>query len=154
MFAKLLQRKPLVIELDRKGLDVEAGQMVTLAFPEQVYLNRGLLYASQGRTEEAIEDLRRAVELNPKFYRGHFELASALDRLGNVQEAAREYEVATPGYRNVGELHYRLGFAYFRLGQHLEARESLNRAIAVAPGSPSAAQADELLRLIAESAGR
>jgi sigma-E factor negative regulatory protein RseC len=46
LFAKLLQRKPLVIELDRNGLDVEAGQMVTLAFPEQVYLK--LVLASYG----------------------------------------------------------------------------------------------------------
>lgn len=46
LFAKLLQRKPVVIELERNGLDVEAGQMVTLAFPEQVYLK--LVLASYG----------------------------------------------------------------------------------------------------------
>jgi len=46
LFAKLLQRKPVVIELDRNGLDVEAGQMVTLAFPEQVYVK--LVLASYG----------------------------------------------------------------------------------------------------------
>lgn len=46
LFAKLLQRKPVVIELERKGLDVEVGQMVTLAFPEQVYLK--LVLASYG----------------------------------------------------------------------------------------------------------
>jgi len=38
LFAKFLQRKPVVIELARNGLDVEEGQMMTLAFPEQVYL--------------------------------------------------------------------------------------------------------------------
>ena len=46
LFAKLLQRKPVVIELDRNDLDVKAGQMVTLAFPEQVYLK--LVLASYG----------------------------------------------------------------------------------------------------------
>ena len=46
LFAKLLQRKPVVIELDRKGLDVEVGQMVTLAFPEKIYLK--LVLASYG----------------------------------------------------------------------------------------------------------
>jgi len=46
LFAKLLRRKPVVIELDRKGLDVEAGQVVTLAFPEKVYLK--LVLASYG----------------------------------------------------------------------------------------------------------
>lgn len=46
VFAKLLQRKPLVIELARNNLSVEPGQMVTLAFPEQVYIK--LVIASYG----------------------------------------------------------------------------------------------------------
>jgi len=116
--------------------------------PELVYLNLGILFATQRRDEEAIAALRRAVEINPRFYKGHFELAAVLDRQGNVSEAAREYEVALPAYRSVGEFHYRLGFAYFRLGQLDRARDSLNRVIEVSPGSPSAAQADELLRMM------
>ena len=116
--------------------------------PEMVYLNLGLLYSSQGRNLEAIESLRNAVEINPRFYKAHFELASLLDREGNLDEAAREYEVATPGYRAVGEFHYRLGFVYFRLGDKGKARDSLERAIDVAPGSSSAAQAGELLKMI------
>jgi len=46
LFSKLLQRKPVVIELARNNLDIEAGQMLTLAFPEQVYIK--LVFASYG----------------------------------------------------------------------------------------------------------
>jgi sigma-E factor negative regulatory protein RseC len=46
LFAKLLQRKPVVIELEQKGLVAEPGQMVTLAFSEQVYIK--LVLASYG----------------------------------------------------------------------------------------------------------
>ena len=46
LFAKLFRRKPLVIELERKGLQVEVGQMLILAFPEPVYLK--LVFASYG----------------------------------------------------------------------------------------------------------
>jgi Tfp pilus assembly protein PilF len=116
--------------------------------PEMAYLNLALLYSAQGRNAEAIANLRRAVEIDPKYYQAHFELASLLDREGQIEEAAREYEVASPGYRGVGEFHYRLGFAYFRLGERAKARESLERAISVAPGSNSAAQAGELLKLM------
>ena len=116
--------------------------------PEMVYMNLALLYSAQGRNSEAISNLRRSVELNPKYYQAHFELASLLDREGQIDEAAREYEVAGPAYRSVGEFHYRLGFAYFRLGQQAKARESLERAISVAPGSNSAAQAGELLKMM------
>ena len=44
VFAKLLQRKPAIIELERRDIDVKPGQMVTLAFPEQIYLKMVLAY--------------------------------------------------------------------------------------------------------------
>jgi type IV pilus assembly protein PilF len=116
--------------------------------PENIYLNLALAYAAQGRDDEAIGQLRTAVEINPRFYKAHFELASLLDRVGKIDEAAREYEVARPDYRNVGEFYYRLGFVYFRLGDQSKARENLERAMEVAPGSNSAAQANDLLEMM------
>ena len=46
LFAKLVKRKPVIVELARNGLKVETGQMLTLAFPEQVYIK--LVFASYG----------------------------------------------------------------------------------------------------------
>ncbi|HKQ63345.1 MAG TPA: tetratricopeptide repeat protein [Candidatus Polarisedimenticolaceae bacterium] len=116
--------------------------------PEKAYLNLGTLYVSQGREQEALGALRRAVEINPRYLDAHYQLAALLDKRGNLDEAAREYEVAGPGYRNNGEYHYRLGLTYVRLGEQDKARESLRRALAVSPGSPSAAQAEELLKTL------
>jgi type IV pilus assembly protein PilF len=140
---------------DQQGRKQEAEQEFKIAMadraypaPEKIYLNLGLLYSSQGRNEEAVDSLRTAVGINPKYYRGHFELASILDRLGNIEEAAGEYEVAAPDYDGDAEYHYRLGYAYYRLGAIDKARASLDRTIALAPGSNSAVRADELLKLI------
>lgn len=116
--------------------------------PEKAYFNLGRLYDSQGRDEEGVNNLRLAVEINPKYYAAHFQLASLLDRMNKLDEAASEYEVAAPGFRNSGDYHYRLGFVYFRLGRKDQARDSLRRAIEVAPGSRSAAKAGDLLRTI------
>jgi len=44
VFAKLLRRKAVTIELERGSVDVKVGQMVTLALPEQVYLKMVLAY--------------------------------------------------------------------------------------------------------------
>ena len=44
VFARLLQRKPAIIELERRDIEVSPGQMVTLAFSEQVYLKVVLAY--------------------------------------------------------------------------------------------------------------
>ncbi len=46
LFTKLLQRKQVEIELARNDLSIEAGQMLTLAFPEQIYIK--LVLASYG----------------------------------------------------------------------------------------------------------
>jgi type IV pilus assembly protein PilF len=116
--------------------------------PEKAYLNLGVLYASQGRDEEAVKAIRRAVEVNPKYYQAHFQLASTLDRLGKIEEAASEYEVAAPEYRANGDYQYRIGFAYFRLRNAEKAREHLARVIELSPGSDNAVKAAEILKTI------
>jgi len=46
VFAKLLQRKPVVLELPCESEDLRVGQMATLSFPEQLYLK--LVLANYG----------------------------------------------------------------------------------------------------------
>ena len=53
-----------------------------------------------------------------------------------------------PAFRGDGEYWYRRGFAYYRLGEKDLARESLLRVRSIAPGSESAARADELLTVL------
>lgn len=118
------------------------------ASPEKAHLNLGLLYVSQGRQDEAISQLRQSVELNPKFWRGHFELASLLDKTGRLDEAAREYEVAAPDYKGNGEYHYRIGLAYMKLNQPAKAKEHFMRCQELSPGSESASKAYDLMKMI------
>lgn len=46
VFSRLLQRKPVILELPRNKLEITAGQMVTLAIPEKVYIS--LVFGSYG----------------------------------------------------------------------------------------------------------
>ncbi len=116
--------------------------------PQKIHLNLGMLYASQGRTQEAITEFRKAVGIDREYYQAHYELAGLLEKEGNFEEAAREYNVAEPRYRNSGEFHLRLGYVYFRLGNSLKAEEHLRKVIEVSPGSESAAEADKLLKML------
>jgi len=145
----------LGVAYNEKGNPGEAESEFRLALadpayptPEKVYFNLGVMYAEQGRDDEALEALRRAVGIDPKYFMAHFQLASTLERIGKLLEAVREYEVAEPAFRNDGEYWYRRGFAYYRLGEAGKARESLVRVRSVAPGSESAARADELLAVL------
>lgn len=141
--------------LDRDGrkADAEAEFRRALAdpaypTPEKVHLNLGLLYGSQGRVDEAIHELRKSVEIAPKYYAAHYELAAKLEAAGRLDEAAREYEVAAPDFATSAEYHFRLGVTYLRLGSSVKATEHLKRVIAVSPGSENAARADELLKMV------
>lgn len=140
---------------DATGRKAEAEQEYKLAlqdnaYPtlEKVHLNLGLLYQSQGRADDAIAQFRRGVEINPKFWRGHYELASALDTAGKLDEALKEYVVAAPDYKSNGEYHYRLGLAYMKDQQPVKAREHLSRCQELAPGSENASRALALLKMI------
>jgi len=148
-------RNNLGVLYDRTGRKSEAEEEYrkTLAdpaysTPEKARLNLGLLYISEGKTDAAILELRRSVEVAPKYYRAHYELATQLEAVGMFDEAAREYEVALPEYRSSGEYQYRLGFTYFRLGNKSKALEHLKRVQEVSPGSENAARADEILKLV------
>lgn len=46
LFAKLVQRKPVILKLARNEIRAEAGQMLTIAFPGRMYLK--LVLASYG----------------------------------------------------------------------------------------------------------
>ena len=47
LFTKLISNKPVILQLPRAaGLNVEAGQMLTLAFPERVFVK--MVFASYG----------------------------------------------------------------------------------------------------------
>lgn len=133
-------------QAERQFLQVLADP--TYSSPEKAYLNLGILYRSEGRQDEAIQQLRKAVEINPKFWRGHFELASALDKAGLLDEAAREYEVAAPDYKANGEYQYRIGLVYMKLDQPGKAREHFARCQELSPGSESASKAYDLMKML------
>jgi len=134
--------RPLDAELEYKV----ALKDPTYPSPEKVHLNLALLYSDQGREEDALRNFRKSVELNPKYWHGHFELASFLEGQGKLDEAAREYEVARPDYAGSGDFHYRLGLTYFRLGNLVKAEEHLRRVVEFLPGSEMAVNSTELLK--------
>ena len=57
-------------------------------------------------------------------------------------------EAARAGYEKSAEFHYRHGAALFRLGRTREAVVSLEKAMELAPGTETASQARELLKVI------
>lgn len=106
-------------------------------------LARGVGELQQGRNEEAAASFRRAVELAPGDYRGHYLLATALDRSGARQDAGRRDELIAELRRTLelnpkyAKGHAALAAAYGESGQRdAEARE-LEQARQLDPADPA-----------------
>jgi Tfp pilus assembly protein PilF len=116
--------------------------------PEGIHLNIALIKKQGGDLEGALASLREAVELNPKFYRAHLEMARLLVELGRNEEAVAAFGVAEAGYREDHEFHHEFGVALFRAGQPEEALRHLRKVVDLAPGSQDAVEAKKLIAII------
>lgn len=138
--------------LERVGKPDEALEVLAVAsqdrrfpFPEKVLFNIAMIHLRAGRLDEALSNLRRSVELRPRYYLAHFEMAKILEQLGRLDEALQAFEAAEPGFPKDPGFLYRYGFALYRSGRQEHARRILKRVIDLAPGSESAAKAAQLL---------
>jgi tetratricopeptide (TPR) repeat protein len=80
----------------------------------------GADYPVARRYDEAIEQFRKAIDLDPRFYYVHWNLAEALELKGNLREALAEYKKAVELDDDPFVLAL-LGQAYAKIGQRDEA---------------------------------
>lgn len=90
-------------DFDLKSAIDNFGYMITHAKPDfslmyDVYLNRGVVFSLLKRDAEAIADLQKAVELNPKASKSYVTLADIYTKLKQDNKAL---EITTEGLRQV-----------------------------------------------------
>lgn len=79
-------------------------QAVALDSKKYVYhYQLGTLYAAKKQYNEAIQEIRKVVELNPSFTFAHCALASYLRKVGMDEEAKHHIEIALPFMKNEKE---------------------------------------------------
>lgn len=102
------------------------------------YNNLGVAQVAAGRTDEAIDNYKRAVELHPQFFQASSNLAELYLAQGRVDLAEPLYEklVVIAPRNAVGQ--YQLGMARLRRGRTAEAAERFERALRLQPGMASA----------------
>lgn len=99
--------------------------------------NLGRLLAKEGRTADAAQRFRAAVEARPEFAEGHLYLAKALLDLGDLPPAERAAKqgLSLKPDRTIAPLgHYVLADVYSRLGREGDAAREVTRARALERG--------------------
>ena len=92
------------------------------------YIQHGLIQASEGRNESAINSFQKAVALTPQSAEAHSLLGSALARAGKFKEAEEELRKAVTLKPDYAEGYYYLGLLLEELGRTGEAQEAFRKA--------------------------
>lgn len=103
------------------------------ASPEVAYTNLGLFYQNKDMYQEALQEYKRALELNPDYPLAHNNLGIVYKNLGRFDDAVKEYKTAinlNPDYLSP---YYNLGVLYISQNHFNEAIENFERALSINP---------------------
>jgi Tfp pilus assembly protein PilF len=116
--------------------------------PEKIHLNLALYYLRDGRRDNAVSHIERAVQMNPAYSRGHYELGKLRQESGDLDGAIVSFQAALGGLKNSPEVNLRLALVLEESGEGARAREHFKRVIELSPDGPEADTArDHLKRL-------
>jgi len=111
----------------------------------RAYNNLGRAYGALGRDREAIEAFKKALEILPNYALAHMNMAVSYGKLGMNAESEFEYREAMRFYPGMPDTYYNYGFFLYSYGRYEEARQILNRYIALEPTGPFVPFAYKLL---------
>ncbi len=96
-------------------------------------VNRGLLRMRQKRFTEAAAEFERAVQVQPRYYQAHLNLAQARAAQERTDEAVRHLDEAIRLRPSLASLYAERAALREKLGRLNEALDDLNRAVEVTP---------------------
>ncbi len=94
----------------------------------------GLLFFSRNLYEEAIDEFRKAIEIDPNFAEAYLQLGRSYIKTNMLQQAKDILVEGLSKKDNYADIHFYLGYSYFLLNQLTEALKELNRALEINPG--------------------
>jgi tetratricopeptide (TPR) repeat protein len=100
---------------------------------DKAHLNLGITLAQQGRTEEALVELREALRLDSSRYQLHYNIGCLLGKLGQAAEALAEFREAIRSDSKFAAWHCAAGNELLVLGKTDEALAEFAEAIRLKP---------------------
>lgn len=110
------------------------------------YRSLARIYATHLKdTQKAYNYATKARELYPQDPHVARLLGDLTYQRGEFPRAVQLLKESAPAFAQDGELFYALGLAHYKLKQSRECKEALNKALAMAPNSASAAEAQKIV---------
>ena len=99
-------------------------------------VNLGMTLEQHGRTEEAMGEYHRAIEIDPGRFQAHNNLANLLASMGKRSEAVEEYREALLLNPKAAMAHANFGTLVSEMGKFNEAMAEYRAAASLAPDDP------------------
>ena len=96
----------------RKEFDFVIGMEKDTGKKFQAYLNRGVVFALEGRLDAAVKDYLMAIQLKPDYAEAYFNLGAVYYRQKLSKKAEEVFLKAIEIDPEYGRAHYSLGFLY------------------------------------------
>jgi len=148
--AAVFDGAPLTVHVSDRTLESRETLSIRLQ-PEEVFYYRGEAFVLLERPAEAIEELRKAVELQPKVVHYLLRYGEMLFAEWRDEEAERAFRAALELEPQNARVHYLVGEATFQQGQLQAALPFYRRAVEL---EPDFARAHEMLASTYDLLGR
>ncbi len=136
-------------DLDKaRAILMEVLQDPLYPTPHFAYFNLAKIYEQQGAVEMAIEEYKRALDIERDYVEAHNNLGSLYLQQGKTDLAIAEFSAATRLRPDVPIYHRNLGTAYLNAGDREKAQKAFEKVVELEPNSPSAAYARRMLQEI------
>ena len=126
------------VELTRLAYQRWPGSKIIEIFMLRTYNNSALNLIDQGKMEEALEYIRRALEIKPDYVDAYLVRAHVLALQGKDDEALRVYQKALQIKRDYGNTYLNRGVLLARRGELEAAEDEFRRAIVYGEDSAEA----------------
>jgi tetratricopeptide (TPR) repeat protein len=90
------------------------------------HFKAGFGYQDQGNLDKAIEEYKKATELNPNYLQAHMNLGAVYIQQKKYDQAIEEFNTVVKLNYYYGTAHYNLGYVYLLKGEKGKAQEELN----------------------------